>query len=92
MRRRFALWRVKVWDKRLKRARAIWESIPDIAERSEQWLHWEGQVTKALAKRVKWRKRAGIKLRSGGPVSGGKSYLIGEQARKLSPPPDRPEA
>jgi hypothetical protein len=67
--------RLAVWDRRLKRRRAIWESIPysEVGKLSDQesWLYWESQVTKALAKRVKWRKRAGV--------------------RKLSPPPGKPE-
>lgn len=90
MKRAFARWRVRVWDKRLKRARAIWNSHSvRLGASSPEELFWEGQVTKALAKRVKWRKRAGIKLRSGGPVGKPRPY---SQSRKLSPPPDRPES
>jgi hypothetical protein len=62
MRRAFARWRVRVWDKRLKRTRAIWHSAEQrTGSSSLEAMFWEGQVTKALAKRVKWRKRAGIR-------------------------------
>jgi hypothetical protein len=55
--------RLAVWDRRLKRRRAIWESTwtgQDIED-------WEAQVTQALAKRVKWRKRAGVRKVSAPP-------------------------
>jgi hypothetical protein len=102
--------RLAVWDKRLKRRRAIWESIPVLPSLEqpgmswapERWLYWEAQVTKALAKRVKWRKRAGIRKATGGPVTKGQPFLRGEQdppelfipyeqGKKLSPPPGKPE-
>jgi hypothetical protein len=55
--------RLAVWDRRLKRRRASWQSMPDqeFGEFTDRWLYWEAQVTKALAKRVKWRKRAGVR-------------------------------
>lgn len=81
--KRFALWRVKVWDRKLKYRRAIWESVPNT--RTVDWLYWEAQVTKALAKRVKWRKRAGVRLRQGGSVSLGKPYIVGESGPDVKP-------
>lgn len=90
--------RLAVWDKRLKRRRAIMDSAH--AGTPEEF-YWETQVTKALAKRVKWRKRAGVRKATGGPVSKGQPFLKGgqgpelfipyDQGRKLSPPPGKPD-
>lgn len=94
---RFARWRLKVWTKRLNRRRAAWESVPP--ERTAEWLFWERQVTKALLCRVKWRRRTGVVLRSGGPVSKGQTFIRGESGpdlfiqydgTKLSPPAGKP--
>lgn len=74
----FARWRFRVWDTRLNRRRAIWDSTlrgqsenhvhPESPHAVETDRYWEAQVTKAMAKRTTWRKRAGIELRRGGPV------------------------
>lgn len=93
--KRFALWRVKVWDRKLKHRRAIWDSTIETQSRDHMHsespaavntdAYWEAQVTKALAKRVKWRKRAGVRLRQGGPVTKGKPYIVGEHGPEVKP-------
>lgn len=57
---RFACWRYRRWNTKVKRRRAIWLSMPDpgAGTPTEQWLYWEAQVNRALAKRTKWRRRA----------------------------------
>jgi len=67
----FARWRVTVWDRRLKEYRAEWNKPRPTLELGD-WkpldavdvdAFWERMVTKAMLKRVMWRKRAGVRLR-----------------------------
>lgn len=55
--RTFARWRMKVWDRRLETYRRAWHNTP---EDSLVWYDLERLVTRALVRRTKWRKRAGI--------------------------------
>lgn len=66
----FARWRVTVWDKRLASYRREWQLAiehqddhqhPEAFAAVNVDAFWERLVTKALAKRVLWRKRAGIR-------------------------------
>lgn len=52
--RAFCRWRLAVWTRRLNRRRAIWS---DVQLNTEQNLYWEAQVTRAIVKQTKWRKR-----------------------------------
>lgn len=72
VRRAYARWRVKVWDKRLARYRKEWNRVvvpgqPDFAlhEDVNTDAFWEQLVTRAMRKRTKWRKRAGVRKLSG---------------------------
>ena len=58
--KRFARWRVKVWDDRLGKYRAAWNRATLEDNQALEQL-WETVVTKALVKRTKWRKRAGVR-------------------------------
>ena len=58
--KRFARWRVKVWDARLDKYRAAWNRATLEDNQPLEQL-WETVVTKALVKRTKWRKRAGVR-------------------------------
>lgn len=74
----FARWRLQVWDNRLTDARKEWnrasvigpvvDAVSPVASSETLEQFWERQVTKAMVKRVLWRKRLGIKPLSGGPV------------------------
>lgn len=72
--KRFCLWRVRVWDRRLAVYRHDWQAEIDGADEHQhpEALNavtvdqfWERLVTQAQLKRVKWRKRAGIRKLSG---------------------------
>ena len=58
--KRFARWRVKVWDVRLEQYRAAWNRATLEDNQALEQL-WETVVTKALVRRTTWRKRAGVR-------------------------------
>lgn len=78
MRRAYARWRVKVWDKRLARYRKLWDGQmvqqtqdhmhPESLEAVSTDVFWAQLVTRAMRKRTKWRKRAGV--RKARPICG----------------------
>lgn len=73
----FARWRLQVWDNRLADARKEWNRA-EVANQPDGVLFWERRVTRALVKRVKWLKRAGVRLATGGPVRRGQPYIVGD--------------
>lgn len=103
----FARWRVRVWSRRLKAYQKEWNRVAaaDIGPREVNGVtvdqFYERLTTRALLKRTKWRKRAGIRRAQGGPVTKGRPYIRGEArpelfvptepGKKLSPPAGKPE-
>lgn len=78
----FARWRVTVWTRRLALYRREWNRAT-LSEPSHVTLDgvdldvfWERLVTRAIVKRVRWRKLAGVRLANGGPIRKGQNYLI----------------
>lgn len=86
MRRRFALRRVRALDKRLTGYRhvlgvALSNCTPESLEMAEVDAHYTALITKALAKRNTWLKRARRwgTLATGGPVTSGQPAVLGDR-------------